>query len=164
MPRPSSHLDVFLVPADLADLPEQSVLVERLGSAGAGAGRSAGPRAEQLVRGGYRSVRIDRPPEPTLYANRQGGFRVSCPATGESIVPGFSKALSAWRSGGPAAVRQCPACGAEHPFDALHTAPLAAVGRGAVVLVDAGSVELTQAGNDAFNEMIGPFHVVGSRR
>ena len=164
MPRPSAHLDVFLVPVGLADLPEHAVLIDGLAAAGLASGRAAGPRAEAVLKGGYRSVRIDRPEHPTLYANRQGGFRVACPATGQTVVPAFSKALGAWRGGGQPELAGCPACGGDHAFDALDTAPLAAVGRAAVVLVDAGSVKLTEAGQAQLTELIGPFHLIGSRR
>jgi hypothetical protein len=164
VPRPSPYLDLFLVPADLAALPDHDALTARLAEVGAAEGRSAGPRAGSMVVGGYRGVRADRPPHPTLYANRQGGFRVVCPDTEVSVVPAFVAALQAWREGGVAVLEPCPSCGGSHPFEALITRPPAAIGAGAVVLVDAGSAELTDAGTAAFREILGEFRVVGSRR
>lgn len=164
MPRPSPHLDVFLVPSELRDLPVQSELVEALERLGVAAGRGAGPRSAEVLEGGYRSVRVDRPPAPTLYANRQGGFRVQCPESGESVVPAFGRALTAWREGADPTLRSCPACGRDHAFDALVTSPPAAVGAGAVVLVGAGSVRLGEQSRDELRAVLGDFHVVGSRR
>jgi hypothetical protein len=156
-PRPGHHLDLSLVlPAPIAD-------PAALDAALRAAGLAADPAPGRAVPGGYRAVRLDRPAAPTLYANRQGGFRVACPACGANLVPAFSAAMARWREGGPFAVG-CAACGQAGPLDAVVFRPPAAFGAAAVVLVDAGAPALTGWGEHAFRELLGPFTVVGSRR
>jgi len=154
-PRPGHHLDLFLVPH--GGLPADDALDRAL------APLDDPGAAAAIVDGGFRGVRVDRPRRRTLYANRQGGFRVSCPACGNNLAPDFGAALTAWREGGASSVG-CSACGAISSLEALDFAPQAAFGDGAVVLVDARSFGLTASGQATFRDLLGPFELVGSRR
>ena len=160
-PRPGHRLDLYLVPDEGRPLPD--ALESVLAGAGWAEGRAAGPAAGEVVRGGYRGVRLDRPPGERLYANGQGGFRVFCPETGDNIVPAFQAAVIAWRDGG-ARTLACPACGATHDLVHLSFAPAATFGRGAIVLLDVAEAQLTEAGRARAEAWLGPFTVVGSRR
>ncbi|TVQ90091.1 MAG: hypothetical protein EA397_14160 [Deltaproteobacteria bacterium] len=160
-PRPGSRLDLYLVPTQGRTLPSQEVLKSALSEQGIDL---EGDASGRLVDGGFASIRLDRPPRLTLYANRQGGFRVRCPAGGQNIVPSFNAALSSWRAGGQATIAECGACGGEHALSELDFAPPAALGRGAIVLVDVGSMRLTAEGGARFEAILGPFVIVGSRR
>lgn len=155
--RPGSHLDLFLVRGAPIDAPEELLGALRRDDL------MGGPGSERAVEDGYASVRLDRPAVPAFYANRQGGFRVRCPACAESLVQTFGRAMSVWRTGGGSAV-SCPACAATFDLESLHFAPHAAFGAGAVVLVDVGSMRLTPWGRERFESIIGPFDLVGSRR
>ena len=101
-------------------------------------GRGPGPRADELIPGGFAGFRLDEPGELRLYSNAQGGFRVRCPDTAVSIVTQFRVALSGWRQGGSDRI-DCEACGRSHALYELDYAPRAAFGRGAVVLIDVAS-------------------------
>ena len=154
-PRPGHHLDLYLVTQ--GRLPADEALNQALG-------RLAEPQASrELVDGGFAGVRVDRPLQRTLYANRQGGFRVACPACGGNLAPAFGGALTLWRAGGPFALT-CATCGVESRLDTLRFSPAAAFGDGAVVLIDARSFGLTERGQAVFTELLGPFDLVGSRR
>ena len=162
-PRPGHRLDLYVVPEGRRPLPEHAELVARLAEVELGPGRVPAEAAERVVEGGFSSVRVDRPGGVHLYANGQGGFRVSCPASGDSIVPAFSKALSAWRQGGERALI-CPSCGDEHALEAVDFRPAAAFGSGALVLADVQDARLRPEGHALLEEILGPFTVVGTRR
>ena len=80
-----------------------------------------------------RRARLDLGDVVRFWANRTGGFRVACPRTGASVVPGFVRALERWRAGGER-VLECGACGGVHPLERLAFAPDAGFARGAVCL------------------------------
>lgn len=166
MPRPTHVLDVVLAPAD-PDLSPEPATLEALwdalvGAAYVTADGAPGGAADALVAGGFARARLDRPGGVTLYANQQGGFRVTCPHTGASVVPGFQQAMTAWRVGGPRALT-CPACGEVHPLEALGYAPPAAFGRVALVLADAADAAPTPEGLALVTRHLGPVRVVGRR-
>jgi len=162
-PRPGHHLDLYLVPRALEALPDAPAVQQILGDLGLADGPHPGPRAQQLVPGGFARVRIDRPAGVTLYANGQGGFRVRCPDTDDNVVPSFQRALMAWRQGGPRQLT-CPACGRDHALEDLSYAPAAAYGRGAVVLASVQSAQPLPDGLAALEHALGPLHVIGARR
>jgi hypothetical protein len=156
-PRPGRHLDLYLV---LRDLPEDpSALVRRWRAERLDEPSVAG----EIVEGGYRGTRLDLPGQETLYANRQGGFQVLCPACDTNLVPGFGPAMSAWRAGreDPLACTACRWRG--HLHDATYRPP-AAFGRAAWVLVDAGSLTISPLGLQRLTQLFGSFAIVGSRR
>lgn len=103
--------------------------------------RVGGPGPRALVAGGFGRVRAVDWGEERLVANRQGGFRVRCPATGANVVPAFNHAMTAWRAGGPRALA-C-GCGATHDLADLDFAPDAAFARAAVEILDAEDAALT---------------------
>jgi len=151
------------VPRDarpLPPLPEVDQLLERLQLK---SGRKPGSRAGELVDGGYASIRVDLPDDLVLYANGQGGFHVTCPVSGDNVVPTFGRALTAWRAGGPRAL-ECPACGATHALEHLEFAPPAVFGRGAIVLVDVADATVRDAARGQLEEALGPLDVIGARR
>ena len=162
-PRPGHHLDLFLVPRDGRPVPADT-LHDVFTAQGWADGRTPGPHADTLVRGGFSGVRVDQPRERTLYANKQGGFRVACPDTSKNLVPSFQAAYSAWRAGsGPESLR-CPHCGAVHTLGELHYAPTAAIGQGAVVLLSVQTSSPEPAALQILHEVLGPVVVVGARR
>lgn len=157
-PRPGPHLDLYLVPQGGGAVPSDSDLIRVLGEP------EEPSQAPELVEGGFSSWRADRPRGPVLYANRQGGFFVRCPETGQNVVPAFNPALAQWRAGGAPELSPCPSCGSEHLFRELDYAPPAAIGQGALVLIQAGSMRLTARGRDQIEGVLGPVVVVGARR
>jgi hypothetical protein len=156
-PRPGSRLDLYLV------LRDRSLDAGALGASLDALGLSAGEARSRAVEGGYVGLRLDQPDGLTLYANRQGGFRVACPACAANLVPPFAAALGRWRAGGPFEVA-CAACGGTAPLDAATFAPPAAFGARALVLLDARSHRLTEWGQATFERLLGRFALVGSRR
>ncbi len=164
--RPTHRLNLYLVPAD----PERELdadAVERglgaLRRAGVLSGWRPGPAAEHLVAGGFALLRLDHPPLPTIYGNRQGGYFVRCPSCGTDMVPAALRALSVWRSGGGRAAR-CPSCGASRELEDLETAPPARPARFALELRDVGGPELLGAHRPALERVLGgDFFVVASR-
>ncbi len=165
MAVPTHRIDLLVVPAVPDEHPikrfdaAQSVLTARLVTAARGA---PGDCAGLWIRGGFSRWRLDDPGRVTLYANRQGGFRVRCPVQGASVVPAFSKAVTAWRAGGAREMR-CSGCGSRHPLEALDFAPPAAFARLALVFSNAEDGALTDQGARWCAELLGPHRVVVRR-
>lgn len=144
-PRASSRLRLFLVPGPAGGPPAAEVLAG-LAEIDWGVGADA-------VRAWSGA--------PRFFANAQGGFRVSCPTTGGSLVAGFPAALEAWRLGGP---RQLAcACGAVHDLDTLAYAPAAAFASTAIELWNVPDADLPPAAARALGGWWPGFRVVGSR-
>jgi hypothetical protein len=166
VPLPSRRLDLLIVPLppDRADaLDAARALFDAWVAAGAiAADGEPGARAEALIEGGFGRARVDHPPGPALYGNRVGGFRATCPACGENVVPALNAAVAAWRAGGAPAL-ECGACGRISPLEAVHTAPPAAPGRAALVLADASAAALSDEALAAVAEVIGAHRVVAAR-
>ncbi len=141
MPRPSHRVDLLFLSADLTHAPDAAAF-DALKLAWAAEGR-IGPGADPdgIVQGGFRRLWLDLPGRLTLYANQQGGYYVRCPVGGQSIVLAFSESVQGWRRGGAFSLT-CPACGSEHPLDAVTLAPPGGFALGAVVLSNVGSLEL----------------------
>ena len=162
--KPSHRLNLLLVPSDPErELDEEALseglrLLEEQGFVQSG---RAGPRAEELVAGGFKLLRVDRPPEPTLYGNRQGGFYARCPSCGGHLVAAIGPALKRWRAGQGRGL-SCSSCRSELDLAGLDYAPHAAPGRFALELRDVGDAQLrpTEALRRA---MGGDYSVVGSR-
>ena len=119
----------------------------------------AGDEPNGLITVGFKRLWLDDPGRMVLYANQQGGFRVSCPQKGGNIAGSFQTALTQWRTGGPRTLK-CPVCGCEHPLEACTLSPPGVFGRSAVVFSDVGGVQLTGRARADLLEAIGPFHVV----
>lgn len=133
------------MPAD----PDADAPVEALARAWAGV---------PLVDAGVAEVRVEVFDRPRFASSGQGGFRVSCPRTGQNVVPAFNPALEAWRAGGPR-VLDCP-CGDRHDLASLAYAPQAGFARGWVALVDAGGAELLPDAARIAREILGGLRVV----
>lgn len=172
MPHARDRLDVIVVPAEplweVAAPPVQD-LFDRWQDAGmlapgtGGLRRTAGPRAWALMAGGFGTIWLDRPTQVTLYANQQGGFRVSCPACGAPMARPFGQAVQNWRAGGPPLVR-CGACAAEHAVTEVPLNPPGAFARGAVVFGDAEGLEPAAHALKELREVLGGVRVVLRRR
>lgn len=121
-----------------------------------------GPSADTWVAGGFARIRVDVPLAPTLYANQQGGFRVTCPHCAQNVVPMFANVLAVFRATGDADM-VCPHCGETTPISQLHYAPPAAVGRAALAIGDAGSGTLRDGIVSDLQERFGPVTVVAAR-
>ena len=87
--------------------------------------------------GSFARVRVDDPGRIVLYANQQGGFRVTCPDEGRNVVPAFSAALTAWKRGGPRSM-SC-SCGRSHALERLSYEPDAAFGSAALIVANVAS-------------------------
>lgn len=149
------------MPADPEATPSAEALRAALGGMLADGGEP-GPRAPELVTGGFARWRVDRPGAVALYANAQGGFRVTCPRTGENVVPVFDAARRAWRwAGGPRSM-SC-ACGETHALEDLDYSPPAAFGRVALELADAQHHAVTPESLAKVEQAWGPVRVVGRR-
>lgn len=127
-----------------------------------GATGEPGPQAQQLVEGGFRRARLDRPPQRALYANQQGGFRVFCPDCGANLTADFVPAHAALRNGRERPVA-CRSCGLASELDALDFQPPAAFGEAAIVLSHAGRGELVAAALADAQARIGPLRVIARR-
>jgi hypothetical protein len=125
-------------------------------------GDSAGDDPNGLISGGFVRLWLDLPSRMVLYANQQGGFRVSCPQTGGNIAAEFGAALSRWRSGGPRSL-ECSACKLPHALESCVLAPPGVFGASAIVFSDAGDIELSSRTRSDLLSAIGSFHVVVRR-
>ena len=157
--KPSRRLNVLLVPED-PDRMAPSGLMDALHELGFHVGGRPGPRADELVVGGFKLLRVDQPARAYLYGNRQGGFHARCPETGDNVVPALGPALTAWSDGGPRQL-DCP-CGRPHDLNALDYRPPARIGRFAVEARDVQGLALGP-GRRELEALIGPVVVVGSR-
>jgi hypothetical protein len=161
---PASHrLGLLLAPpsgagSTLAD----ATWAARAKAALAEAGLLGVSGASSPVDGGCAAVRAEAYDRERFVANRQGGFRVTCPDGGGSVVPLFNRAIMAWRDGlGPR--RMACSCGAEHDLADLRYAPPAAFTRSALVLEDVGGAAPTEAATRCIEAAVGPFVVVWRR-
>lgn len=154
-PRPSHKLDLVLVPASAID-------EGRLPAGFFGPGGRPGPDAGELVAGGFRRWRVDRPGRTVLYANQQGGFQVRCPVDGRPLVRELARALADRGDLDPSRTIPCP-CGAAHRLDELTFLPDAAFGRTALVLHDAADGRLTDSGLRSVGEILGPLRIIARR-
>ena len=114
------------------------------------------------MHGGFVRARVDVPLGWTLYANQQGGFRVTCPSCGANLVRPLGEGVARLAHGREVEVR-CPECGVASDIDALVYAPSAAVGRAALHLADVGNSELSDAALIDVRERVGAFRVVARR-
>lgn len=143
VPRPSSRLDLAVVPSRERAVTQCRLLLAHWTASGVCDERGApGLRAESVVHGGFARIRLDLPLGPVLYANQQGGFRVACPSCQTSVVPNFASALRRVRQGHDTPL-SCGHCGIATRVDDLVYSPPAAVGEAALVIADAGHGTLT---------------------
>ena len=162
MPRPSSRLDLLLVPTDRAvaiDVDAWKEIYGRWQERGWLEGSRPGPAVDELLVGGFARVWRDDPGVPTLYANQQGGFRVRCPVQGSAIAREFGRAVQSWRQGGPFALT-CPVCDQEHALDAMDLQPKVRFGRGAIVFSAANGMELEPGALAEVKASFGPLEIV----
>lgn len=165
MPPASHRLDLLLVPDQPErplDRPAWDALLRSWIGRGHVRGTGPGPAAEALIEGGFRRLWLDDPGRVTFFGNHQGGFRVTCPATGLPIAPRFSEALTRWRGGGPRAL-DCPACGASHLLEAVRLDPPGAFGPFAVCLADVSALHLRPAARLEVEAALGPMVTVWKR-
>jgi len=163
--RPSHRLDLLIVPADPIAQPigPATALIARLQQDGVIVdGDRPGPEAERWVSGGFARLHLDIPDTPQLYANRQGGFRVTCPETGDPIADAFRHSVQRWRTGGARAL-QCPSCGTRHALEAVQAAPPLAFGALALVTADAASANPTPWAHAQADLALGPSRLVRRR-
>jgi hypothetical protein len=162
--KPSHRLNLLLVPEDPERELDEAALAQALDSLNASGrldGDRPGPAADELVRGGFKLIRVDRPLEATLYGNRQGGFYVRCPSCGDNVAHLVGPALRRWRAGQGRGLG-CSGCEAGLDLARLDYAPPAAAGRFALELRDVGSPELNPL-PELSQALGGDFIVVGSR-
>ena len=151
MPPPASHrLAVLVLAADpdadgrsIADLAAAWALLAAAGG---------------LVTGGHGSMVLEGDGPVRFLANRQGGFRVTCPDTGTNVVGAFVPALTGWRAGGPRGMR-CP-CGGVHDLAALVFAPEAGFARAWITISDVASADLAPRAAQVAKDLLGEVRVV----
>jgi hypothetical protein len=164
LPKPSSRLDLLVVPAD----PDHVAPVDVVRDLGRARGwwdddGAPGPAADALVAGGFRAARLEVLDRARLFANQQGGFAVACPACGAPVVRAFEAAVRGWRDAtGPRALA-CPACGAVTALEALAFRPDAAFARTVLHLADVGAAEVRPDAREAIAAAWGAIRVVGRR-
>lgn len=112
-----------------------------------------------LVEGGGEGVLLDLPETRVVYANQLGGFRVQCPSCGGGLARSFARAMEQGRTEGVIQV-SCPTCQSVHGLATIRTRPPIRVGRSALILVDVGGSRLTESGERAVRDWLGPFSVV----
>ncbi len=158
-PHPSHRLSAWLVPTD----PDRRCpvgLADGLAVLSTARGARVG---QEWVPGGWAAARLDRPPQPHLYGNKQGGFQVQCPGCHGALVREVTRALTRWRRGEGRALR-CPACGLDTVIERLDYRPPAAPANFAIELRDLHGLTLTSAGRARFTDLLGgDFQVIGSR-
>ena len=162
MPKVSHRIDLVVVSVEPELLVLESVvsgLQQRWEDNRLLLGDQIGDDPNGLISGGFKRLWLDQPGRMMLYANQQGGFRVSCPQKGGNIAKAFETALRAWRKSGPRSL-VCPVCHAEHPLEACTLSPPGVFGSSAIVFSDVGGVQLTGRARADLLEAIGPFHVV----
>jgi hypothetical protein len=159
--RPTSRLDLLLVPTALDAPPDRgAALIARLREVGAIAtDGTPGPMAERWSPHRFARVRLEDPGAVVLWSNRQGGFRVRCPRTGEPIAAVFAAALGAWRAGGPRELA-CPSCGETHPLEAVPADPAIALGPWAIATIDIDGTTLSAGASRWIEEAVGDVSVV----
>jgi hypothetical protein len=166
MPRPSARLDLIVVSAvveiDAASIAPGWWALGQAQGWWTGDGRS-GPSAAELVEGGFVAARLHVEARPRLWANQLGGFQVRCPTGGEPVISAFTKAIGAWRDGGPRVLSACPACGALHPLEALDYRPPAAFAQLAVELIDVADGGLRPEAERLWASHGGLIRVIGRR-
>ncbi len=165
MPHASHRMDLALVPSDLGralDEARYQALTQAWEARGWVKSGAPGPEADALIEGGFRRLRLDRPPRLSLYANQQGGFRVACPSTGGDAATAFGKATQRWREGGPRTLR-CPSCGDEHPLEAMVLSPPGAFGLWAVIVADCDALHLRPDAMLELGHALGPMVAVSRR-
>jgi hypothetical protein len=166
MPRPSSKLDLLVLPSD----PDRELAGPSEDWFDLGLSRrwwdedgAAGEAADQLVQGGFRSMMVSDDQKVRFFANQLGGFQVLCPDRGTHIIPSFSAAMTQWRAGGPRVLARCGACGATHALETLHYRPPAAFGRRVLRLIDVQRAAIESVALQWMREAWGEIVVVGRR-
>ncbi len=149
--RPSSRLDLLLVPCDPLAPVAEGLVEGWLADGVLGAAGAPGPRATALAQ--FHTWRLDQPGQLTLWANRQGGFSVSCPTCGANLVSSFVPAWEAGRRVGVLPRLPCPACGQERRLDALSFRPAAAFATWAVELADVAGPDLAPGARARWPEL-----------
>jgi len=147
MPHASHRLDLVLVPTDPERAPPVRVwpaLRDAWTARGWLRECRPGPASEALIRGGFERIWISLPGKSTLYANEQGGYRVSCPRCARPLSSEFAAAHERYKAGGPRELR-CPGCETSLALEDLRFAPDAAFARFAIVLADVKSLDLEPA-------------------
>lgn len=164
MVRPSSRLDLAIVPVDPEASPARA-LVDDLGVARGWWTRDGdrGPEGAALGVGTFRRAWTEAFERPRLLANQQGGFRVTCPGCGASVVADFQRALRAWREGTGPRRLACPACGQPWALEHLVFQPDAAFASVALHLDHVGHAFPDPAALAAVAGVWGPVRVVGRR-
>jgi len=167
MPRPHHRLNLYAVPADPDHVPPDpkgSLAWEEMVHQGIICDSGvAGPQAHLLVPGGFGRLRIDAPGGRTVFANRIGGFSVSCVSCGVGLARQLSDTITRWRGGGAGRL-ECPKCGAATELPNVETRPEIALGSFALEVRDVQSLDLTEAGTEMVRGILcADFRLVLSR-
>lgn len=147
MPHPRRRLDLLLIPTDPErDLPEGFSLDQL-------------EAAPTLVKGGFRTMRLDRRDEVAFWSNHQGGFRAWCSRCKQLVTAAFSRSITAWRSGAPRRM-PCPVCDHDQALEDFQLRPEGGFARWALVLSDVGSADVDEAAIAQATEVLGPLRIV----
>jgi hypothetical protein len=149
--------DPDLDPARIDALIERWVEEERLKVAS----HAWEPGSAPLVEGGFRRARVERFDRVRFVSSGLGGFRVTCPDGGGSVVEAFDRAHSTWVRGGPRTLT-CR-CGREHDLAALGFAPEAGFARAWIALQEVEGLDLAAEARRGAEQILGTVHLVARR-
>lgn len=162
MTAPGGRLDLIVGARHVSDGLDEAMVRRKLLSAGViDDALMAGPRAREVVEGGFARLRIEIGPG-RLYSWGQGGFRVRCPRNEVSVVADFHLAVRRAR-GGAVPSLQCSSCGEVHGLNDLSFAPPALWTERAVIFVDVQTPRLTGWGRNVMSDVFGAIHEVPHR-
>jgi hypothetical protein len=165
LPYASHRVDLHLVPEDpdAQPSPGWSALWARGVERGWWtADGEAGPRAEELVEGGFAKASLEWASPMRLVANGLGGFQVRCPACSAPLARAWQGALAAWRAGGPRELA-CPACGVTRDLHHLDLRPPAAFFQVGLHLADVGRIAVQPSARSSLEAETGPLRAVARR-
>ena len=164
MPFPRSFVDICIVFPDLNNSIKEENIALLLETWKAKYWLDEELRAQRkgLLEGEFHRVLVELPTEILLYANHQGGYRVFCPRVNQSIVSEFSKAVSQWRRGGERNLN-CSICGEIHALEEVVLKPKGRFSKGAIILKNVSSIELSEEAKLDIEEHLGEVDFVYKR-
>ena len=164
MPIVKDRVDLIVAPLDPTHKFDESKILELFCKLGwVNHDGTAGSSAGGLIQGGFSRLWVDVPNRIALLANQQGGFRVACPTTGDSIIPAFTAANALLRKGGQNLNMDCTSCGSTHRLDGLAFRPPAIFSAGSLLIADVKQTELSTECLQVLNDVYGEVHYIARR-
>jgi len=111
---------------------------------------------------GFVRIRIEETTQPRLYANHQGGYRVSCPFCTANIARGFSSAVEKWRRGEERNML-CHQCNESFSLENAIGRPSFAFASAAIVLSDVQRAVLGEDWVERCDALLGEYRIIYRR-